>query len=57
MSLLLNHPQTLFGFERIHVKAGETVNVNIYPSLLDFTYTDLNGKKVQTLCCVHQFVT
>ena len=29
--------QTLFGFERIHVKAGHTVSVWLYPSLLDFT--------------------
>jgi pre-mRNA-splicing factor SYF2/beta-D-xylosidase 4 len=38
--------QTLFGFERIHVKAGETVSVNIYPSLVDFTHTLLDGTKV-----------
>merc|ERR1712113_1076315 len=37
--------QTLFGFERIHVKAGETVSVDIYPSLLDFTHTMLDGTK------------
>merc|ERR1711957_99905 len=38
--------QTLFGFERVHVKAGESVNVNIYPSLLDFTHTMLDGTKM-----------
>ena len=38
--------QTLFGFERVHVKAGETVTVNLYPSLVDFTYTTLDGTKV-----------
>jgi pre-mRNA-splicing factor SYF2/beta-D-xylosidase 4 len=37
--------QTLFGFERVHVKAGETVTVNIYPSLTDFTNTMLDGTK------------
>jgi len=37
--------QTLFGFERIHVKAGESVTVNIYPSLMDFTSTLLDGSK------------
>lgn len=41
--------QTLFGFERVHVKAGESVNVNLYPSLTDFTYTRMDGTKV----CVH----
>jgi hypothetical protein len=37
--------QTLFGFERVHVKAGETVEVNLYPSLADFTHTRLDGTK------------
>ena len=37
--------QTLFGFERVHVKAGESVTVNLYPSLADFTYTTLDGTK------------
>jgi len=37
--------QTLFGFERIHVKAGESVNVNLYPELTDFTLTTLEGTK------------
>ena len=35
--------QTLFGFERVHVKAGQTVTVNLYPSLTDFTQTDADG--------------
>ena len=38
-------PQTLFGFERVHVKAGESVTVNLYPSLADFALTDLDGTK------------
>ena len=38
--------QSLFGFERVHVKAGESVVVNLYPSLADLTHTQLNGTKV-----------
>merc|ERR1712216_41879 len=38
--------QTLFGFERVHVKKGETVSVNLYPALTDFTYTLLDGTKI-----------
>jgi len=37
--------QTLFGFERIHLKAGESTHVNLYPSLADFTHTLLDGSK------------
>eukprot|EP01043_Picozoa_sp_COSAG02_P003828 COSAG02_NODE_96_length_37408_cov_9.762604_24_plen_158_part_00 len=37
--------QTLFGFERVHVKAGETVQVNLYPELTDFAATMLDGTK------------
>eukprot|EP00440_Ansanella_granifera_P058946 gb/GFBE01063890.1/.p1 GENE.gb/GFBE01063890.1/~~gb/GFBE01063890.1/.p1 ORF type:complete len:787 (+),score=165.40 gb/GFBE01063890.1/:1-2361(+) len=37
--------QTLFGFERVHVKAGETVTVWLYPSLADFTHVDLAGTR------------
>ena len=37
--------QTLFGFERVHVKAGETVSVNIYPAMTDFAHTLLDGTK------------
>jgi pre-mRNA-splicing factor SYF2/beta-D-xylosidase 4 len=37
--------QTLFGFERVHVPAGKTVVVNLYPSLTDFTHTLLDGTK------------
>ena len=35
--------QTLFGFERVHVKAGATVSVNLYPSLTDLTHTLADG--------------
>merc|ERR1711998_130432 len=38
--------QTLFGFERVHVKAGESVTVNIYPALTEFTSTMLDGSKI-----------
>ena len=38
--------QTLFGFERVHVKAGESVLVNLYPALTDYTHTTLDGTKV-----------
>ena len=37
--------QTLFGFERVHVKAGETVSVYLYPALTDFALTSLDGTK------------
>ena len=37
--------QTLFGFERVHVKAGATVTVNLYPELTDFALTMLDGTK------------
>ena len=35
---------TLFGLERVHVKAGSSVDVNIYPSLTDFAVTDAEGR-------------
>jgi beta-D-xylosidase 4 len=38
--------QTLFGFERVHVPAGQTVSVFIYPALADFVQTDSTGKRV-----------
>mmetsp|Transcript_23199 Transcript_23199/g.65835 ORF Transcript_23199/g.65835 Transcript_23199/m.65835 type:complete len:902 (+) Transcript_23199:68-2773(+) len=34
----------LFGFERVHVKAGESVMVFLYPALTDFAQADANGK-------------
>ena len=27
----------LFGFQRVHIKAGATATVTLYPSMLDFT--------------------
>jgi hypothetical protein len=35
--------QTLFGFERVHVKAGQTVSVYLYPSVSDFTQVGSDG--------------
>ena len=35
--------KTLFGFERVHVRAGETVSVFLYPSLTDFARADADG--------------
>eukprot|EP00931_Biecheleriopsis_adriatica_P051458 TRINITY_DN29844_c0_g1_i2.p1 TRINITY_DN29844_c0_g1~~TRINITY_DN29844_c0_g1_i2.p1 ORF type:complete len:805 (+),score=148.68 TRINITY_DN29844_c0_g1_i2:44-2416(+) len=35
--------KSLFGFERVHVKAGATVTVFLYPSILDFAQASLDG--------------
>jgi beta-glucosidase-like glycosyl hydrolase len=35
--------QIIFGFERVHVKAGETVSVFLYPALSDFAQVDKEG--------------
>ena len=37
--------QTLFGFDRVHIKAGETVTVELYPSLADFSQVDVDGER------------
>jgi len=37
--------QTLFGFERVHVKTGESVTVWLYPTAIDFTQVDAHGKR------------
>jgi len=37
--------QTLFGFERVFVKAGETVSVSLGAGLHDFTVVDVEGKR------------
>jgi xylan 1,4-beta-xylosidase len=34
----------LFGFERVHVKAGETVSVWLYPALTDFAQAGKDGR-------------
>merc|ERR1719379_957074 len=36
--------KVLFGFERVHVKAGETVSVFLYPALTDFARAMDDGK-------------
>ena len=38
--------KSLFGFERVHVRAGETVSVVLYPKLLDLAETRLDGARV-----------
>jgi len=35
--------QTLFGFERVHVKAGESIVVDIYPEFSHFAQADIDG--------------
>jgi pre-mRNA-splicing factor SYF2/beta-D-xylosidase 4 len=37
--------QTLFGFERVHVPAGGSATVYLYPSLLDFTHVGVEGAR------------
>ena len=37
--------QTLFGFERVHVKVGETRRVVLYPSAVDFTRVTSDGQR------------
>ena len=37
--------QELFGFERVHVKAGETVSVWLYPTLAHFTAVTASGAR------------
>ena len=35
--------QALYAFERVHVPAGKTVTVELYPSLADFTQVNADG--------------
>ena len=37
--------QSLWGFERVHVKAGQTVTVDMYPSHAEFTQVDASGAR------------
>jgi hypothetical protein len=37
--------QTLFGFERVHLEAGETKTVYLYPALTDFSQVDAQGAR------------
>ena len=36
--------KVLFGFQRVHVKAGASATVTLYPSLMDFTRVALDGQ-------------
>lgn len=38
----------LFGFERVHVRAGETVKVFLYPALTDFAQVGASGRLAAT---------
>ena len=38
--------QSLFGFERVHVPAGQTVTVYLYPTLVDLTVVTALGERV-----------
>jgi len=38
--------RVLFGFERVHIKAGEMVSVSLYPALVDFAQAGADGKLV-----------
>ena len=40
--------QTLFDFQRVHVKAGATATVTLVPSLMDFALAQLDGTLVAT---------
>lgn len=37
--------QQLYGFERVHVRAGQTVTVPLYPSLADFSQVNAEGER------------
>ena len=37
--------QSLFGFERVHLKAGETKSVYLYPEMSEFTQIDASGSR------------
>jgi hypothetical protein len=37
--------KTLFGFERVHVKAGETVSVFLYPALTELAAVGIDGER------------
>merc|ERR1712113_695140 len=37
--------KVLFGFERVHVRAGQMVSVTLYPSFTDFSQVDTTGQR------------
>ena len=39
--------QQLYGFERVHVKAGCSVAVSLYPELAQFTQVDAKGERYE----------
>ena len=41
--------QSLFGFERIFLKAGESKSVYLYPSIMEFAKTKLDGSKIELI--------
>ena len=38
--------QTLFGFERVYVRVGETVQADMYPELTQFTQVQPDGTRL-----------
>merc|ERR1712097_113227 len=40
--------KTLFGFERVHVKAGQTVSVFLYPQYSDLIHVGKGGERSAT---------
>jgi hypothetical protein len=38
--------KVLFGFERVHVKAGQSVTVYLYPALTDFAFANAAGERL-----------
>ena len=39
--------QQLYGFERVHVQAGKSVVVSLYPELTQFTQVDAHGERYE----------
>jgi hypothetical protein len=37
--------KSLFAFERVHVKSGETISVYLYPQLTEFTHVRTNSSQ------------
>lgn len=42
--------KSLFGFERVHVKSGETISVYLYPQLTDFTHVSSRTQNILWDC-------
>eukprot|EP01044_Picomonas_judraskeda_P014981 COSAG03_NODE_2451_length_2748_cov_2.147225_4_plen_95_part_00 len=41
--------KSLFAFERVHVKSGETISVYLYPQLTEFTHVRTNSSQTSPL--------